>query len=45
MAQRFIPPTDLCRDFRVLVLLPYATNTDWRGEDGVTARNTWSVPL
>lgn len=35
----------LGRDFRVLALLPYATNTDWRGEDGVTARNTWSVFL
>ena len=28
-------------DFRVLVLLPYATNTDWQGPEGVTARNTW----
>ncbi|MBQ9197433.1 MAG: DUF4867 family protein [Clostridia bacterium] len=27
--------------FRVLALLPYATNTEWRGEDGIIARNTW----
>lgn len=31
----------LGRDFRVLVILPYATNTAWQGPEGVIARNTW----
>ena len=35
----------LGRDFRILVVLPFATNTEWQGEDGVTARNTWQVKI
>lgn len=31
----------LGRDFRVLVILPFATNTEWQGEDGAIFRNTW----
>lgn len=31
----------LGRDFRILVLLPYATNTAWQGD--ALARNTWAV--
>ena len=27
--------------FRVLVILPYATNTAWQGADGAIFRNTW----
>ena len=27
--------------FRVLAILPYATNTEWQGPAGVMARNTW----
>ena len=31
----------LGRGFRVLVILPFATNTDWQGADGAIFRNTW----
>ena len=32
----------LGRDFRILVLLPYATNTEWTGAEGdAIRRNTW----
>ena len=33
----------LGRDFRILVILPFATNTEWRQGEETLRRNTWLV--